>query len=73
MAAQTQAEDDAAQRAERDRAAAEGEAARDEVVIPVLRETIHIGKRRVESGRVRVTKPFPSGTKRWRSCSNGKI
>ena len=54
MAAQTRAEDDAAQHA--DRAAAEGEAARDEVVIPVLHETIHIGKRRVESGRVRVHK-----------------
>lgn len=63
MAAHTQAEGEAARQATESapQPAAGGAArdegtARDEVVIPVLHETVHIGKRRVESGRVRVHK-----------------
>lgn len=63
MAAHTQADGEAARQAAEaapqptaGEAARGEEAARDEVVIPVLRETVHIGKRRVESGRVRVHK-----------------
>ena len=57
MAAHTRAGSETARPAagEADRPAAD-EVARDELVIPVLHETVRVGKRRVESGRVRVHK-----------------
>lgn len=64
MAAHTRAESETARQAAEAAQPAAGEAvrpvaaeaARDEVVIPVLHETVRVGKRRVESGRVRVHK-----------------
>lgn len=57
MTAHTRAGGETAQPAagEADRPVADG-VAHDELVIPVLHETVHVGKRRVESGRVRVHK-----------------
>lgn len=54
MPARTQGEIDAALRAEG--GPARDELTRDELVIPVLQETARIGKRQVESGRVRIHK-----------------